>query len=125
MTNTTATVAKVGLSVTSGGAVTAGLFHWETPYVILMLIGFIVSIIAFLYNEAHVSKSDTKFKLATKGTKYSLLGVFMFPTAYVYSGLEVWLFAPFQAFIGIALTLAIVSLYDAFVDGKIKKFREG
>lgn len=115
--------AKTGVALSSGGLVTAGMFQWETPYYLLMFIGFIVSIIAFLYNEAHVSKSDTRLKLLTKGTKYALLGVFAFPSSYVYTGIKLWLFVPFQSFIGIAFTLSVVILYDAFIDGKIKSMK--
>jgi len=111
------------ISITSGGLTTAGLFQWETPYLILMAIGFVISIISLVYNEAHGVKSTTRTKLITKGLKHTLLGVFFFPTAYAYAGLNIWAFAPFQAFVAIALTFSLVSLYDAFIEGKIKKIK--
>lgn len=118
----TAKLANAALAASSGGVIAAPYFDISSGEMILYVLGFVCSMIAFSHNEHHVNKSDTKWKMATKAFRYIAVGVFAYPSAYVYAG-TVWKYSAFQGLSGVIATLSIVMLMDAWVSGKADKLR--
>lgn len=120
-----ANIAKVTLAVSSGATIAAPQFGSDMEEVILYVFGIVVSIIALSYNECHVSKSDSIWKLITKASRYVVVGMFAYPSAYAYAGTVVWNYSAFKGLAGVIVTLSIVMLMDAWIQGKSDKLKGG
>lgn len=116
-------LANAALSASTGGAIASPYFGTGSLEMTLYILGIIISIIAVSYNECHVSKSETIPKLITKTLRYVALGVFTYPTAYVYAGEKIWDYSAFKGLSGVVATLSIVMLLDAWVSGKSDRLR--
>lgn len=118
-------LAKVTLAVSSGATVAAPNMGSTKEELIFYVFGIVVSLIALSYNECHVSKSKSKWQLATKASRYVVVGMFAYPSAYAYAGQAIWDYSAFKGLSGVIVTLSIVVLMDAWIHGKTDRLREG
>jgi len=114
-----------GLLAVSSGGVVAPVFGIAQEEIILYVLGFVVSIIAFAHAETHKNKSETLLKMIINAFRYIAVGVFTYPTAYVYAGQKVWAYSAFQGLAGVVATLVAVALLDAWIVGKSEKLKKG
>lgn len=120
-----AKLANAALAASTGGAISAPYFEISSGEMILYVLGIVFSMIAFSYNECHVNKSETKWGMASKASRYVAVGVFTYPSAYVYAGNTIWKYSAFQGLAGVIATLTIVMLMDAWVSGNVNKLKGG
>lgn len=111
------------LASSAGGAINS-LFIVGDGDAFLYLLGVIMSLIALGHNETNVNRSKNKAELGFKTLRYVAIGVFTFPSTFVYAGSHFWEYTPFKALVATAATFSIVYLYDAWVRGKVKKLEE-
>lgn len=120
-----AKLANAALAASTGGAISAPYFGSSSGETILYVLGIVISMIAFSHNECHINKSETKWGMATKASRYVAVGVFTYPSAYVYAGNSIWNYSAFQGLAGVIATLSIVVIMDAWVSGRADKLRGG
>lgn len=118
-------ITNAALAASSGGAIAAPYFGSSREEMLFYVFGVIVSIIAFSHNECHVSRSATFWAKVTKASRYVIVGAFTYPSAYAYAGEAMWKYSAFQGLAGVVATLLIVTLMDAWVQGKSDRFRSG
>ncbi|MDM5272069.1 hypothetical protein PGH07_07745 [Sulfurovum sp. zt1-1] len=119
-----AKVANGAMAASGSGMVVSPLFGAGTGEIVLYALGFLFSVIAFAYNEYHVNKSENKKQALSKAARYIGVGMFTYPSAYVYAGNNIWNYSAFQGLSGVVATLTIVALMDAWLIGRAKRLEE-
>lgn len=119
-----AKLANAALAASSGGVIAAPYFDISSGEMVLYVLGFVCSMIAFTHNEHHIHKSETGWQMFTKASRYIAVGIFAYPSAFVYAG-TVWKYSAFQGLSGVIATLSVVLLMDAWVGGRADKLRGG